>query len=56
VLLGEIGEQLREGSYRPQPVRRLEIPKSDDGIRELGIPTLVDRLSQQSLLQVVNHE
>jgi RNA-directed DNA polymerase len=45
--------QLLDGSYQPQPVCQQEIPKSDGGIRKLGIPTVVDRLIQQAILQVL---
>ncbi len=49
----QIRQQLLRGEYRPSPVRRVVIPKPDGGQRELGIPTVVDRLIQQALLQVL---
>jgi RNA-directed DNA polymerase len=49
----DIRARLLAGSYRPDPVRRVGIPKPGGGTRELGIPTVVDRLIQQALLQVL---
>jgi RNA-directed DNA polymerase len=50
---GRIREELLAGTYQPSPVKRQEIPKSGGGTRQLGIPTVLDRLIQQALLQVL---
>jgi RNA-directed DNA polymerase len=48
-----IRSRLLEGTYQPQPVKRVERPKPDGGIRKLGVPCVVDRLIQQAVLQVL---
>ena len=47
----ELTERIRKGHYTPSPVRRVEIPKSDGGVRKLGIPTVIDRIIQQAMSQ-----
>ena len=49
----ELLKLIRSGRYKPQPVRRKEIPKPDGGIRKLGIPTVVDRVIQQAITQIL---
>ena len=50
---GELLESIRNGKYKPSPVRRKEIPKPDGGVRKLGIPTVIDRIIQQAIAQVL---
>jgi group II intron reverse transcriptase/maturase len=49
----ELVQSIKEGRYKPQPVRRVEIPKPDGGVRLLGVPTVIDRMIQQAITQVL---
>ena len=49
----ELLESIRRGNYKPSPVRRVEIPKDNGGTRKLGIPTVIDRIIQQAIAQVL---
>lgn len=51
-----IRSRLLEGTYHPQAVKRVEIPKPDGGVRKLGVPCVVDRLIQQALLRVLQEQ
>ncbi|MFP6589926.1 MAG: reverse transcriptase domain-containing protein, partial [Candidatus Latescibacterota bacterium] len=48
-----IRQELQEGRYQPQPIRKVEIPKPEGGQRRLGIPTVMDRMIQQAVLQIL---
>src|SRR5659263_714074 len=50
---GELIKAIKQGKYKPKPVRRVEIPKPDGGKRLLGVPTVIDRMIQQAIVQVL---
>src|SRR5699024_802246 len=52
----EFIRQIADGSYKPQPVKRVEIPQQDESERQLAIPTVKDRSVQQAILQVIEKE
>lgn len=52
----ELLESIRNGKYKPSPVRRVEIPKDNGGVRKLGIPTVIDRIIQQAIAQVLIYQ
>jgi len=49
----ELVQSIKEGKYKPQPVRRVEIPKPDGGVRLLGVPAVIDRMIQQAIVQIL---
>ena len=49
----DIRDKIRKRKYKPKPVRRVEIPKSNGGVRNLGFPTVVDRVIEQAIAQVL---
>ena len=50
----ELIHQLNDGTYRPKAVKRVEIPKPNGGVRKLGVPTVIDRMIQQAIAQVIS--
>ncbi|MGJ7908505.1 reverse transcriptase domain-containing protein [Actinopolyspora sp. H202] len=54
--ISDLAEELSDGTWRPSPVRRVDIPKSSGGVRRLGVPALVDRIVERALLAVLDPE